>query len=166
MAEGFGVRVSLSGHDLNGFTLGPDGRIYGTMGDRGFSLVTKEGVAYDYPNQGAVFRFEPDGSGFEIFHTGLRNPKEIAFDALGNAFTVDNNSDQGDAARVVYLVEGGDSGWEMEHQAMYLVPPPDRPQATARRAAGWMRKCGSSKTRSSPPTCCRPSPISPPARPG
>ncbi len=117
--EGFGVRVSLSGHDMNGFTLGPDGRIYGSIGDRGFSLITKEGVSYDYPNEGAAFRFEPDGTGFEIFHTGLRNPKEIAFDALGNAFSVDNNSDQGDAARVVYLVDGGDSGWQMEHQAMH-----------------------------------------------
>ncbi|MEO5915184.1 MAG: c-type cytochrome [Luteolibacter sp.] len=117
--EGFGVRVSLSGHDLNGFTLGPDGRIYGTVGDRGLSFITKEGVSYDYPNEGAAFRFEPDGTGFEIFHTGLRNPKEISFDALGNPFTVDNNSDQGDAARVVYLVEGGDSGWQMEHQAMH-----------------------------------------------
>ena len=116
--EGFGVRVSLSGHDLNGFALGPDGRIYGTIGDRGFSLTTKESVVCEYPNQGAVFRFEPDGTGFEILHTGLRNPKEIAFDALGNPFTVDNNSDQRDAARIVYLVEGGDSGWEMEHQAM------------------------------------------------
>jgi quinoprotein glucose dehydrogenase len=119
VADGFGVRISLSGHDLNGFTLGPDGRIWGTLGDRGMSLITREGVAYDYPNEGVVFRFEPDGSGFEIFHTGLRNPKEIAFDALGNAFSVDNNSDQGDAARVVYLVEGGDSGWEMEHQTMH-----------------------------------------------
>ncbi len=116
--EGFGVRISLSGHDLNGFTLGPDGRIYGTCGDRGVSMVTKEGVHYDYPNEGMAFRFEPDGSGFEIFHTGLRNPKEIAFDALGNAFTVDNNSDQGDAARIVYLVEGGETGWQMEHQTM------------------------------------------------
>jgi len=117
--EGFGVRVSLSGHDLNGFTLGPDGRIYGTVGDRGLSFITKEGVPYDYPNEGAAFSFEPDGTGFELFHTGLRNPKEIAFDALGNAFTVDNNSDQGDAARIVYLVEGGESGWQMEHQAMH-----------------------------------------------
>lgn len=117
--EGFGVRISLSGHDLNGFTLGPDGRIYGTVGDRGLSLVTKAGVTYDYPNEGAAFRFEPDGSGFELFHTGLRNPKEIAFDSLGNAFSVDNNSDQGDAARIVYLVEGGDSGWQMEHQTMH-----------------------------------------------
>ncbi len=119
MEEGFGVRISLSGHDLNGFTLGPDGRIYGSVGDRGLSLITKEGVAYNYPDEGAAFRFEPDGTGFEVFHTGLRNPKEIAFDALGNAISVDNNSDQGDAARVVYLVDGGDSGWQMEHQAMH-----------------------------------------------
>jgi quinoprotein glucose dehydrogenase len=117
--EGFGVRISLSGHDLNGFALGPDGRIYGTLGDRGVSLTTKEGKEYKYPNEGVAFRFEPDGTGFEIFHTGLRNPKEIAFDAYGNAFSVDNNSDQGDAARIVYLVEGGDTGWQMEHQAMH-----------------------------------------------
>lgn len=117
--EGFGVRVSLSGHDLNGFTLGPDGRIYGTVGDRGLSMVTKEGVSYEYPNEGAFFRFEPDGTGFELIHTGLRNPKEVSFDEFGNAITVDNNSDQGDGARIVYLVEGGDSGWQMEHQAMH-----------------------------------------------
>ncbi len=117
--DGFGVRISLSGHDMNGFTLGPDGRIYGTIGDRGLSLITKEGVAYDYPDEGSAFSFEPDGSDFRIFHTGLRNPKEITFDALGNPFSVDNNSDQGDAARVVYLVEGGDSGWQMENQTMH-----------------------------------------------
>ncbi len=117
--DGFGVRISLSGHDMNGFTLGPDGRIYGTIGDRGYSITTKEGKTYHYPNEGALFRFEPDGSNFEIVHTGLRNPKEIAFDEFGNAITVDNNSDQGDAARIVYLVEGGDTGWQMEHQAMH-----------------------------------------------
>jgi quinoprotein glucose dehydrogenase len=117
--EGFGVRISLSGHDLNGFTLGPDGRIYGTIGDRGYSLITKEGKEYKYPNEGAAFRFEPDGTGFEIFHTGLRNPKEIAFDEFGDAFSVDNNSDQGDKARIVYLVEGGETGWQMEHQTMH-----------------------------------------------
>ncbi len=117
--EGFGVRISLSGHDLNGFTLGPDGRIYGTIGDRGYSMITKEGKEYRYPDEGAAFRFEPDGTGFEVFHTGLRNPKEIAFDEFGDAFSVDNNSDQGDKARIVYLVEGGDSGWQMEHQAMH-----------------------------------------------
>jgi len=117
--DGFGVRISLSGHDLNGFALGPDGRIYGTVGDRGYSFITMEGKEYNHPNEGAVFRFEPDGTGFEIVHTGLRNPKEIAFDEYGNAISVDNNSDQGDRARVVYIVEGGDSGWQMEHQTMH-----------------------------------------------
>ncbi|MFM2132513.1 MAG: hypothetical protein RL646_1716 [Verrucomicrobiota bacterium] len=117
--DGFGVRISLSGHDMNGFAIGPDGRIWGTIGDRGFNVTTKEGRKYDSRNRGAVFRFEPDGTDFEVVHFGLRNPKEIAFDDFGNGFSVDNNSDQGDAARVVYVVEGADSGWEMEHQAMH-----------------------------------------------
>jgi quinoprotein glucose dehydrogenase len=117
--EGFGVRVSFSGHDLNGFALGPDGRIYGTLGDRGMNLTTKEGKHYEYPDQGCVFRFDPDGSNFEVIHTGLRNPKEIAFDEFGNAISVDNNSDQGDQARVVYVMDGADSGWTMEHQALH-----------------------------------------------
>lgn len=117
--DGFGVRISLSGHDLNGFVLGPDGRIWGTLGDRGFNGTTKEGTKVDLRNQGAVFRMEPDGTGLEFVHTGLRNPKEIAFDELGHAVSVDNNSDQGDAARIVHIVDGADSGWEMEHQAMH-----------------------------------------------
>ena len=117
--DGFGVRISLSGHDMNGFVIGYDGRVWGTIGDRGFNFTTKEGRRYDSHNRGAVFRFEPDGTDFEVVHFGLRNPKELAFDEYGNGISVDNNSDQGDAARVVYVVEGADSGWEMEHQTMF-----------------------------------------------
>ncbi len=117
--DGFGVRISLSGHDLNGFALGPDGMIHGTVGDRGLSFTTKEGKKYHYPNEGTYFRFEPDGTRFEILHTGLRNPKEIAFDEWGNAISVDNNADQGDKARIVYLVPGGETGWQMENQTLH-----------------------------------------------
>lgn len=116
--DGFGVHVSLSGHDLNGFVLGGDGRIYGTMGDRGFHGTTREGRTYDLPDEGFVFRFDPDGSNFEVIHTGLRNPKEVAFDDFGNLISVDNNCDKGDEARVVYIVDGGHSGWHIGHQAM------------------------------------------------
>ena len=118
IADGFGVRVSFSGHDMNGFALGPDGRIYGTIGDRGFTVETREGRHYRHPDLGAVFRFDPDGSNFEVIHIGLRNPKEIAFDRLGNPVSVDNDADMGDRARIVYLTEGGDSGWRMGHQTM------------------------------------------------
>lgn len=116
--EGFGVRVSLPGHGLQGLALGPDGRIYGTTGDRGFALQSKAGVVHGHPGQGAVFRFEMDGSRFEVVHTGLRNPVGIAFDEFGNAFTVDGGSGQGDKARLVQVVEGADSGWEQENQAL------------------------------------------------
>ena len=117
--DGMGVRVSFSGHDLNGFALGPDGRIYSTIGDRGFSFTTEEGKSYQYPGQGAIFRFDPDGSNFEVVHIGLRNPKEIAFDKFGTAVSVDNNSDQGDRARVVVMMDGADSGWRMGHQTLH-----------------------------------------------
>ena len=36
-------RVSFSGHDLNGFALGPDGRLYTTIGDGGFKLHHSRG---------------------------------------------------------------------------------------------------------------------------
>ena len=42
LQEGFGIHVSLSGHDLNGFAFAPDGRIYATVGDRGLNIKTKD----------------------------------------------------------------------------------------------------------------------------
>ena len=119
LLDGFGVRLSPARHDLRGFTLGPDGRLYGTVGDRGLNVTTKDGKTYPLPNQGCAFRLEVDGSGFEVFHTGLRDPRGVAFDALGNAFTAEAASGLGDAARLIYLAEGGDSGWHMEHQTLH-----------------------------------------------
>lgn len=119
--SGYGVRVAFRGHDSHGLRLGPDGRLYFSIGDRGFNVQTREQNRLVYPDQGAVLRCNPDGSELEVVHAGLRNPQELAFDEFGNLFTADNNSDSGDRARWVHVIEGADSGWRMNFQ--YL---PDR----------------------------------------
>jgi quinoprotein glucose dehydrogenase len=120
LASGFGVHCALFGHDLHGLILGPDERIYFSIGDRGFHIETPNGVLSN-PDSGAVLSCRPDGSDLRVFATGLRNPQELAFNEWGDLFTVDNNSDQGDRARVVHIVEGMTAGWRMSYQ--YL---PDR----------------------------------------
>ena len=116
LSDGYGVRVAFRGHDLHGLVMGPDGRIYFSLGDRGYNVMTQEGNHLFNPKTGAVFRCEPDGTDLEVFAYGLRNPQELAFDNYGNLFTCDNNSDSGDKARFVHIVEGGDTGWRMHFQ--------------------------------------------------
>lgn len=116
LSDGYGVRVAFRGHDLHGLTMGYDGRLYFSVGDRGFHISTPDGRVLSHPDQGAVFRCEPDGSNLTMIARGLRNPQELAFNDYGDWFTVDNNSDSGDKARIVQLLKGGDSGWRMYYQ--------------------------------------------------
>ncbi len=116
LLTGFGVHFALRGHDMHGLRFGPDGKLYFSIGDRALNVQTKEGAQVTQTESGSIMRCNPDGTGFEIFTTGVRNPEELAFDEHGNLFTGDNNCDAGDGARFTYLVEGGDCGWRMAYQ--------------------------------------------------
>jgi quinoprotein glucose dehydrogenase len=116
LSRGYGIRFSYTGHDLHGLVFGPDGRIYFSVGDRGAHVPTKEGGLVDVPDCGAVFRCYPDGSGLEVFATGLRNPQSLVFTEYGDLLTGDNDSDLGDSERLLHVVEGGDYGWRIGYQ--------------------------------------------------
>ncbi len=117
VATGCGGHIAYAGHDMHGLRLGPDGRIYWTVGDKGANVLSKEGRRFAHPHEGCVLRCEPDGSRFEVFAHGIRNTQEIAFDDFGNVIGVDNDGDQPkERERLMYLVEGSDSGWRNQHQ--------------------------------------------------
>lgn len=117
VAHGFGMHIAYAGHDMHGPRIGPDGRIYWSIGDKGVNVTSKEGKKWFYPHEGCVMRCEPDGTGFEVFAHGLRNVQEIAFDDFGNMFGVDNDADMpGERERFVYITERSDSGWRCSHQ--------------------------------------------------
>jgi quinoprotein glucose dehydrogenase len=128
ISEGYSTHPAFGGHGVSGVTMGPDGRLYWEVGDIGLDVTDKSGRRWSYPNQGAVMRSEPDGSGFEVFATGIRNFQEFSFDELGNLISVDNDGDhQGETERVVYVPNGSDSGWRSNWQyGKYTDPKNNR----------------------------------------
>lgn len=151
VSRGYGIHIGYAGHDMSGVTIGPDGKIYWSIGDLGVNTVDQTGKRWAYPHHGAVMRANPDGTDFEVYAFGLRNPQELAFDAFGNLISVDNDGDHpGEHERIVHILEGSDSGWRtywqfgkynqpgedykiwmdenlhvphFEGQAAYLLPP-------------------------------------------
>ncbi|WP_375582166.1 HEAT repeat domain-containing protein [Cyclobacterium xiamenense] len=117
LVHGFGVHIGFGGHNMSGLKVGPEGKIYWGIGDIGFHGVDKEGKEHVYPNCGVIARANPDGSDFEIFAYGVRNTHEFDFDEYGNLISVDNDGDhRGERERIVYLVEGSDTGWRINWQ--------------------------------------------------
>lgn len=117
ISNGYMVHIGFGGHSISGLTMGPDGRIYWSIGDIGSSITAPDGTKWHLPNQGAIFRSEPGGSNFEVYARGLRNTHEFVFDKYGNLISVDNDGDHaGEHERLVYLINGSDSGWRINWQ--------------------------------------------------
>jgi quinoprotein glucose dehydrogenase len=122
--SGFGVHIAFGGHDMHGLKMGPDGKIYFSIADRGTGTNLWDKITDKWPgltmealaDSGGVFRCNQDGTEFEVVCIGLRNPQELAFDEFGNLFAGENNADGGDKARWIHIVEGADYGWRIGWQ--------------------------------------------------
>lgn len=112
ISHGYGVHIGYGGHGVSGLTMGPDGRLYWSIGDIGINVVDRNGKRWAYPHEGTVMRANPDGTDFEVFARGLRNLHEFTFDEYGNLIGVDNDGDHpNEDERIVYVTDGSDSGW-------------------------------------------------------
>jgi quinoprotein glucose dehydrogenase len=117
ISHGYGVHVGFSGHGMSGIEVGPEGKIYWQIGDIGFSGTSPDGKKWEHPNSGVIVRSNPDGSDFEVFAFGNRNTHEFVFDEYGNLISEDNDGDHpGESERLVYIVNGSDTGWRTNWQ--------------------------------------------------
>lgn len=117
LSHGYAVHIGFSGHGMSGAIIGPDGRLWWGIGDIGANVVDQSGKRWKYPNRGVIARCELDGSGFEIYCMGVRNTHEFVFDQYGNLISEDNDGDhEGERERLVYLINGSDTGWRINWQ--------------------------------------------------
>ncbi|HEU4722326.1 MAG TPA: HEAT repeat domain-containing protein [Gemmatimonadaceae bacterium] len=124
LSHGSGVHIGFGGHGHSGPTVGPDGRLYWKQGDLGVNITTREGRRLVNPHSGVILRANLDGTEEEIFASGLRNPQEFDFDEYGNLIAPDNDGDHpGESERLLYIVDGMDSGWRINWQFGKYVDP-------------------------------------------
>ncbi|WP_266366357.1 HEAT repeat domain-containing protein [Tellurirhabdus rosea] len=117
ISHGYGVHIGFGGHGMSSIKMGPDGKVYWQIGDIGFNGKGPDGKKWEHPNSGVIVRSNPDGSDFEVFAYGVRNTHEFVFDEYGNLISEDNDGDHpGERERLVYIVNGSDTGWRSNWQ--------------------------------------------------
>jgi putative membrane-bound dehydrogenase-like protein len=111
---GFG---HLDNGSLHGLIIGPDQRLYMTMGTPdGYRLQRSDGSILS-GRSGALIRSRPDGSDVEVLSRGFVNLVEVAFTATGEPIGTLNWYQEpvgGTRDALVHLVEGGLYPMELE----------------------------------------------------
>ncbi len=125
-------KIPTGGHWTRSLRIGPDNKLYLSVGSSCNVCLEKD------PRRAAILRFNLDGSGEELFATGLRNSVGLVFQpGTGKLYATDNGRDLlGDdfpPCELNLIEQGQFYGWPYANGDR--VPDPDfgkQPQAAAK----------------------------------
>lgn len=105
-------------HGVHSILIGPDNRLYFTVGDAGvrdLQASDKKGRKWSSNGTdcraGTVWRCDQDGKNLELIAHNFRNDYECAVDSFGTVFLSDNDDDGNQQTRICYVMPGGNYGY-------------------------------------------------------
>jgi putative membrane-bound dehydrogenase-like protein len=105
-------------HGVHGLSVGPDGKLYFTVGDQGVKgLQSKDGKGKSWTTNktdcqaGTVWRCDLDGTNLELIAHNFRNNYECAVDSFGEIWLSDNDDDGNQQTRICHVLPGGNYGY-------------------------------------------------------
>jgi putative membrane-bound dehydrogenase-like protein len=105
-------------HGVHGLHMGPDGKLYFTVGDQGVkNLQSADGKGRKFSSNntdiqgGTVWRCDMDGKNLELIAHNFRNNYEAAVDSFGEIWCSDNDDDGNQQTRICFVMPGGNYGY-------------------------------------------------------
>ncbi len=105
-------------HGVHGLHLGPDGKLYFTVGDQGLKgLQSSDGEGRKWASNrtdcqaGTVWRCDLDGKNVELIAHNFRNNYEACVDSFGEIWLSDNDDDGNQQTRICFVMPGGNYGY-------------------------------------------------------
>jgi putative membrane-bound dehydrogenase-like protein len=103
-------------HGVHGILIGPDNKLYFSVGDQGVGgLPGKSGKKWTSNGTdcraGTIWRCDLDGKNLELIAHNFRNEYEPCVDSFGTVFVSDNDDDGNQQTRICYVMPGGNYGY-------------------------------------------------------
>ncbi len=105
-------------HGVHGITIGPDGKLYFTVGDQGVKdLQSSDGKGRKWTTNhtdcqaGTVWRCDQDGTNLELIAHNFRNNYECCVNSFGEVWLSDNDDDGNQQTRICFVMPGGNYGY-------------------------------------------------------
>jgi putative membrane-bound dehydrogenase-like protein len=105
-------------HGVHGILIGPDRKLYFSVGDAGVGgLQSSDGKGRKWTSNGTdcragtIWRCDLDGKNLELIAHNFRNEYEPCVDSFGTVFVSDNDDDGNQQTRICHVLPGGNYGY-------------------------------------------------------